>query len=91
MLIRGLILISVLFAPSTLLAGGPNVSIKTNLGEIIVQLDSEKAPITVSNFQRYVRSGSYDGTIFHRVIPVLWFGRRALQGSLSGPGRSANL
>ena len=69
MLIRGLILISVLFAPSILLAGGPNVSIKTNLGEIIVQLDSEKAPITVNNFLRYVRSGSYDGTIFHRVIP----------------------
>ena len=69
MLIRGLILISVLFIPFTLLAGGPNVSIKTNLGEIIVQLDSEKAPITVSNFLRYVRSGSYDGTIFHRVIP----------------------
>ena len=69
MLIRGLILISVLFTPSTLLAVGPNLSIKTNLGEIIIQLDSEKAPITVSNFLRYVKSGSYEGTIFHRVIP----------------------
>ena len=69
MLIRGLILISVLFTSSTLLAVGPNLSIKTNLGEIIIQLDSEKAPITVSNFLRYVKSGSYEGTIFHRVIP----------------------
>ena len=69
MLIRGLILISVLFTSSALFAVGPNLSIKTNLGEIIIQLNSEKAPITVSNFLRYVRSESYNGTIFHRVIP----------------------
>ncbi len=38
------------------------------MGEIIVELDSEKAPQTVENFLAYVKSGHYDGTIFHRVI-----------------------
>ncbi|MCX7727334.1 MAG: peptidylprolyl isomerase [Chitinispirillaceae bacterium] len=44
------------------------VSIMTNKGEIVVELDSAKAPITVKNFLDYVNSGFYDGTIFHRVI-----------------------
>jgi peptidyl-prolyl cis-trans isomerase A (cyclophilin A) len=39
------------------------------LGTITIALDSEKAPITVKNFLEYVRSGYYDGTVFHRVIP----------------------
>jgi cyclophilin family peptidyl-prolyl cis-trans isomerase len=46
----------------------PRVSLKTNLGEIVVELDPAKAPISVENFLAYVRSGFYDGTIFHRVI-----------------------
>lgn len=44
------------------------VSIKTNYGEIIVELYPEKAPITVENFKSYAEEGFYDGTIFHRVI-----------------------
>jgi cyclophilin family peptidyl-prolyl cis-trans isomerase len=47
----------------------PRVVLKTSLGEIRLELDGEKAPITVQNFLEYVRSGHYDGTIFHRVIP----------------------
>ena len=66
---RGFIFIFVFFASATLSAGGPNARIKTNLGDIIIQLEQERAPISVSNFLNYVRSGSYDGTIFHRVIP----------------------
>jgi peptidyl-prolyl cis-trans isomerase B (cyclophilin B) len=46
----------------------PTVLIKTSLGDITLELDAEKAPITVENFLEYVRSGFYDGTIFHRVI-----------------------
>lgn len=42
--------------------------ITTNLGSITLELDEEKAPVTVENFAGYVRSGHYDGTIFHRVI-----------------------
>ena len=44
------------------------VVIKTNQGEITVELDEAKAPITVKNFLAYVDDGFYDGTIFHRVI-----------------------
>lgn len=46
----------------------PEVKLETNFGDIVVQLDSRKAPITTANFIQYVKSGHYDGTIFHRVI-----------------------
>jgi peptidyl-prolyl cis-trans isomerase B (cyclophilin B) len=39
------------------------------MGEIKLELNDEKAPITTANFVQYVKSGHYDGTIFHRVIP----------------------
>lgn len=42
--------------------------LKTNHGLIEIELNSEKAPITVANFVEYIKSGHYDGTIFHRVI-----------------------
>ncbi len=47
----------------------PVVVLETNLGAIHIVLDPERAPRTVENFLEYVRSGFYDGTIFHRVIP----------------------
>lgn len=46
----------------------PQVKLETSLGDIVVRLDAKKAPITVSNFIQYVKSGHYDGVIFHRVI-----------------------
>ncbi len=46
----------------------PTVQINTNLGAIVVELNSEKAPKTVANFLEYVKSNHYAGTIFHRVI-----------------------
>lgn len=49
-------------------AAHPRVKLQTNLGDIVVELNDEKAPKTVENFLDYVRSGFYDGTIFHRVI-----------------------
>ncbi len=45
------------------------VQIKTDKGDITLELDSEKAPETVANFVEYARDGHYNGTIFHRVIP----------------------
>ena len=47
----------------------PTVKLTTSMGEITIQLDQENAPITTENFLKYVESGFYDGTIFHRVIP----------------------
>jgi peptidyl-prolyl cis-trans isomerase B (cyclophilin B) len=44
------------------------VKLHTTLGEITLELDSEKAPKTVENFLQYVKDGFFDGTIFHRVI-----------------------
>ena len=44
------------------------IKLHTNYGEITLELDSEKAPITVQNFIDYVNSGHYDNTVFHRVI-----------------------
>jgi cyclophilin family peptidyl-prolyl cis-trans isomerase len=48
---------------------GPVVVITTSLGPIKAVLNKEKSPITVENFLKYVRSGFYDGTVFHRVMP----------------------
>lgn len=47
----------------------PQVTLKTDLGTIVVELYPKEAPITVANFLEYVDSKFYDGTIFHRVIP----------------------
>ena len=44
------------------------VKLKTSMGEIVAELDRGAAPATVDNFVEYVKSGHYDGTIFHRVI-----------------------
>ena len=46
----------------------PRVLLATSLGDITIQLEPEKAPKTVANFLDYVKSGHYDGTVFHRVI-----------------------
>ncbi len=46
----------------------PRVSMETTLGNIVLELDAEKAPATTVNFIRYVDEGFYNGTIFHRVI-----------------------
>ncbi len=44
------------------------VKLSTNFGDITLELNAEKAPITVANFLKYVEAGFYDGLIFHRVI-----------------------
>ena len=66
------------FAPASVLAGDAPaetgtaavyVKLATTDGDIYLELDREKAPVTVANFVQYVTDGHYDGTIFHRVIP----------------------
>ena len=44
------------------------IKLSTNFGDIVLELFSDKAPVTAANFEEYVKSGHYDGTIFHRVI-----------------------
>ena len=72
-----LILSMILFLTATLSFATENtmsdtqtkVKLTTNLGEIIIQLNTEKAPVSSANFLTYVNEGSYNGTIFHRIIP----------------------
>lgn len=45
------------------------VKLTTSLGDIVIKLNSEKAPVSSANFLTYVKEGFYNGTIFHRVIP----------------------
>jgi peptidyl-prolyl cis-trans isomerase B (cyclophilin B) len=47
----------------------PKVKLTTNMGDIVLELDAEKAPVTVENFLNYVKNGHYNGLIFHRIIP----------------------
>lgn len=57
------------------------IELKTNFGDITLELDYEKAPITAKNFEQNVRDGFYDGLIFHRVISNFM-----VQGGGFGPG-----
>lgn len=50
------------------IAANPVVIMQTSMGEIEIELNQEKAPLTVKNFLKYVDAKFYDGTIFHRVI-----------------------
>ena len=45
------------------------VKLETSAGEILIELDAEKAPLSAQNFIDYVKAGHYDNTVFHRVIP----------------------
>ncbi len=57
------------------------VKLTTNHGEIVIELNAEKAPITVANFIEYVNAGHYENTVFHRVI-----GNFMIQGGGFEPG-----
>ena len=57
-----------LAAPALGQDAAPRVALETNHGTIVLELNPEKAPITVANFLQYVESGWYDGTVFHRVM-----------------------
>jgi len=59
------------------------ILVKTNMGEFKIELDAEKAPITVENFLQYVNDGHFNGTIFHRVIKGFM-----IQGGGFEPGMS---
>ena len=55
---------------TTSAAKGDNMKVKleTTMGDIVLELNEAKAPVTVTNFVQYVKDGFYDGVIFHRVI-----------------------
>jgi len=68
MLTKFIITFSLLFFSLNIYAANPQVRIITNKGNIELTLNQEKAPKSVKNFLRYVNSGHYTNTVFHRVI-----------------------
>lgn len=80
-MIHRILILTLVLAPSLALAQGncfpeeimpenlfPSVRLETSMGVVVVELNRLRAPATVNNFLGYVLDGSYDGTIFHRVI-----------------------
>lgn len=73
---RTITVLLALLAPLTVFAdaeksakpSATKVRLKTNHGDIVLELNKEKAPVTVANFVDYVKKKHYDGTVFHRVI-----------------------
>ena len=68
----------------------PQVTLKTSMGDIVLELDQKKAPKTVDNFLQYVKSGHYKNTIFHRVIDGFMiqgggFDRKMVQKTVNKP------
>jgi cyclophilin family peptidyl-prolyl cis-trans isomerase len=51
------------------MSANQQVKLETSLGDIIIEVDAEKAPVSAKNFLDYVNSSHFSGTIFHRVIP----------------------
>lgn len=69
------------------MAQGDKILMKTNKGDIIIQLFEDKAPETTANFKKLVNKGFYDGVIFHRVIPEFMIqGGDPTGTGMGGPG-----
>jgi cyclophilin family peptidyl-prolyl cis-trans isomerase len=66
--LAALLVFAVSSLPVSAQSANPKVLIKTSMGDITLELDQAKAPITVKNFLSYVQDKFYEGTIFHRVI-----------------------
>lgn len=76
--LRALVAVMVLLLPATM-AAGTFVQFRTLFGDIEVELlDSEK-PLTVANFLRYVQTGAYEGSFFHRLLPLIGFPENGLE------------
>ncbi|MFT4629198.1 MAG: peptidyl-prolyl cis-trans isomerase B (cyclophilin B) [Arenicella sp.] len=69
----------------------PMVTLKTNLGDIQLELDAEKAPVSVANFLNYANDGHYNGTIFHRVIPGFMIQGGGFEPGMTQKGTKAQI
>jgi len=63
------LVLSLFFGACSFVQAGPKVLIKTSHGDIKVELNEEKAPLSVKNFLSYLNDGFFNGTVFHRVMP----------------------
>ena len=78
----GIFVLTALGTSDTAAQGNPVVVMKTNIGEVTIELFQDKAPISVANFLAYANDGYYSGTVFHRVIQ---------QFMIQGGGMTADL
>ena len=76
-----LLLAALMFIAGPALA--QKVRLATSAGDIVIELDAEKAPKTVDNFVQYVKAGHYDGTVFHRVIETFMIQGGGMKPDLS--------
>jgi cyclophilin family peptidyl-prolyl cis-trans isomerase len=76
-----MVLMFLMISTAIFAAGNPVVVMKTNMGDVEIELFQDKAPVTVANFLSYVNKGFYNGTIFHRVM-----GNFMIQGGGFTPG-----
>lgn len=74
---------AVLVAPFAHAQDKPVIVIETSMGDITVELNAKRAPISVENILTYVKDGFYDGTIFHRVIPSFMIQGGGFTGEMS--------
>jgi hypothetical protein len=65
----------------------PRVSLQTSMGQIVLELDRERAPLTVANFLRYVTEGHFNNTVIYRVVPrfVIQGGSIGSNSATAGP------
>ena len=68
---------------ATPLTWAQTVTFNTSMGNIVVQLDAQKAPKSVDNFVKYVKAGHYDGTVFHRVIETFMIQGGGMKADMS--------
>ncbi|HBO72964.1 MAG TPA: peptidylprolyl isomerase A, partial [Acinetobacter sp.] len=68
-MMKKVFLTTALFLASSHLFANTMVDMKTSMGNIEIELFDDKAPVSAKNFENYVKSNFYSGTIFHRVIP----------------------
>jgi peptidyl-prolyl cis-trans isomerase A (cyclophilin A) len=64
-----LVVVGAMSLTGSMAAYAQKVKLATSLGDIVIQVDAEKAPKSAANFLQYVKDGHYNGTVFHRVIP----------------------
>jgi len=63
-----LLLLGAAASPIASAADNPKVRIETSAGNIVVELEAERAPLSMKNFLQYVQDGFYEGTVFHRIV-----------------------
>ncbi len=76
---------------TTMSETNPKVQLETSKGNIVIELNAEKAPKSVDNFLTYVKSGHYDGTIFHRVIPAFMIQGGGFDGDMKQKTTNATI